>query len=140
MSRFIDPNRPLTEEDRAYLRSRSAEEVITVNDRRFASVVEDLAGDDATDDQREAALDAVREDFDEDERSDQEEREAILDANEEEEDDSFDEDILEEILPLKATELRARLKMEGLATGGDKEELQFRLAEFLQDKKDNAED
>lgn len=44
MSRYVDPNRPYTEEEREYLLTRpSGESLIAVNDRRFAGIDEDRA-------------------------------------------------------------------------------------------------
>lgn len=67
MSRFIDPNRPYTDEEKEYLLTRAnGEDLIIVNERRFADV---------TDEDREAFRERAARD-DHNERQEQEARQA----------------------------------------------------------------
>lgn len=127
MGRYIDLNKPLNDEDRAFLLARSREGDVDVNDRQFGH----LSDEDRAKRVSQAEADADRDASDE--------REA-----EQEEIDNlppFDEDLIDKVAPLKVAELRAHLEKRGLDAKGDKETLQDRLLVFLQGERDaSAED
>lgn len=119
MSRLIDLNRPITDEEREYLIARAREGEVAVNDRQFGHLSDDekdaLRGRATKDARVEAAISVLRD---------------------QEEEEDFDEDILGEVMPLKVADLRARLEKEGLSSDGNKDELQLRLLVLLQDRRD----
>lgn len=124
MGRYIDLNKPLNDEDRAFLLARSREGDVDVNDRQFGH----LSDEDRAKRVSQAEADADRDASDE--------REA-----EQEEIDNlppFDEDLIDKVAPLKVAELRAHLEKRGLDAKGDKETLQDRLLVFLQGERDAA--
>lgn len=124
MGRYIDPNVPLTDEDREFLAARSRHGEIVANDRQFG---------DMDDGARANATSTAQADADRD-ASDQAEWEQA----EEDDETEFDDDLIAKVGPLKVAELRAALKKRGQESGGDKEELQERLLNFLQDERDKA--
>lgn len=129
MGRFIDLSRPITDDERAYLLSRSREGEVTVNDRQFGHLEEGA---------KKSAQIQAQDDAD----FEEEERRAFEDAVNASEEDSFPSWIVDKVEPLTVAQLRTALAKRGQDTEGEKLELQTRLAEFLEEaaKKKEAED
>ena len=141
MSRRIDPDRPYTEADRKWLRTRAnGEFLIAVNERKFAHL----------NDEEKTALTGRA---DEDAKKEQEIEDAIDRQMQDEEDDSYHPDDVEKVSSMKIAELRAALEEEGLSPEvsskdkkGDgtadplteKEVLFYRLLNRLDDKRQAA--
>jgi len=121
MGRYIDLNKPLSDEDRAYLESRSRHGEIAANDRRFGHLDEE---------ERETVTTQV----DEDNEHDEQEAEAIAAAIQQEEEESFPDHLIEKVAPLSTQQLRSALEKRGQDTSGDKRELQVRLLQYLEEK------
>lgn len=118
----IDTTRPFTDEEREYLRAAKGsvgDSMIEANERAFGTLAESeavaLQDQAAADDEAQAKVD-----------------EAVRAAGEPSEDDFNDEDMAE-VAPLTITQLRARLKKENQDSTGNREELQLRLLEYLDD-------
>lgn len=128
MSRHIDRNKPLSDEDKEYLATRAdGNEIIRVNEALFGHL---------SDEEKDAVTEQGKADADEDEAAAKRQQEL---------DDSipeYDEDVLEQVAPLNVEELKLRLKDEGVKIPSDakKEDLQDLLLDALQDKKDAAAD
>lgn len=122
MSRYIDHDKPMSEEDKAYLRTRSGGEyLIEINERRFGHL---------SDAERDEVTKQVDDDdqFDADEESaHQEELDALPD---------FDEDVIEKVAPLSFNQLRQKATKLGLGGDGTKDELQDKLLNYYQDLKE----
>lgn len=129
MGRFIDLSRPITDDERAYLLSRSREGEVTVNDRQFGHLEDGQKLNAQIQAQDDAEFEA-------------EERRAFEDAMDAAEADAFPVWIVDKVEPLTVAQLRTALAKRGQDTEGDKLELQTRLAEFLEEaaKKKEAED
>ena len=122
MSRFIDHDKPYSQEDIDYLNTRSGGDyLIEVNQRKFGSlseedrlaVVDQVDSDDNHDDEQDAIL--------------QGELDALPD---------FDEDVIEKVAPLSFNELRQQATKLKLGGDGTKDELQDKLLNYFQDLKD----
>lgn len=136
MSRFIDPDRPYTEEEKQYLLSRSSgPALIAVNERKFAHLDEE---------RRKALTNRV----DEDAEKERQIEEEIDRQMAEEEEDSYHQDDIDAVAPLNIAQLRAKLEAEGLSSKvsekdkkgeGDplteKEVLAYRLLNRLDEKR-----
>ncbi len=116
MSRNIDPNRPYTDEEKDWLRTRAAGEgLIQLNERRFADVPEE-------------EKEAIREEFDAD---------AELDAEAEaqrkqEEEEEFDEEDIQYVSQMKTHEVKAKLRELGHEpVEGKANDLKLQLLEIL---------
>ena len=121
MGRFIDLSRPITDDEREYLLSRSREGEVVVNDRQFGHLEEGA--------KLNAQIQAK-----EDEEFEEEERKAFQDAVDASEEDSFPAWIVDKVEPLTVAQLRTALSKRGQDTEGEKLELQTRLAEFLEEQ------
>lgn len=115
--RNIDLNKPLTKEDRAFLEEWSRRDDIYQNDARFGnlSVTEKQKVADQVD--QDAAVD--------EERNRQEEVES-----------AFDEDLISLVDSLETGDLRARLQKAGLDSEGERDALEERLLNHLQDERE----
>lgn len=120
MSRYIDHDKPLTEEDVEYLRTRpGGDYLIEVNEARFGHLDED--GRQEVSDQVDEDNEHDRQEFSED---DVEEIE-------------YDEDVIDRVAPLDFKELRQAAAKLNLGGDGTKEELQDKLLEYYQGLKDS---
>lgn len=126
MGRHIDLSRPLSDEDREYLMSRSREGEVIVNDRQFGG----LSDDERTE---------VQEEFDKNETKDQEERKRFQDAIEDENANSYPWELVDKVEPLTLNQLRSALKKRDLSVEGNKDELRVRLITFLEEQLAAAE-
>lgn len=124
MGKSIDLNKPLTQDEREYLESRRRIGDIAANDRRFGH----LSDSDKS---------SARKQVDSDNAEDDAEQEAI--RQNEEEADVYDDDLVDQVLPLKTADLRSQLGKLGLETGGKKDDLRMRLLEHLQNERDEDE-
>lgn len=121
MGRFIDPNKPLTDEDRQYLNERSRNDEVIVNDRQFGHLNED-------DKQGE------RDEYDASEKVEQEERKRFQDAMDDENANSYPWELVDKVDPLTENQLKVALKKRNLEVGGTKSEMQVRLVVFLEEQ------
>lgn len=127
MSRYIDFTKPLSEEDKAYLLTRSGGKLkIERNEAMFGHLSDDEKQD--VSDEREA-------DKREDEAAEQRQQEFEDSIPE------YDEDIIEQVAPLKVAELKKRLDDLGVGYTADdkKEALADLLLDTLQDARDAKE-
>ena len=125
MSRYIDDNKPFTEEEIEYLRTRPDGEFrISLNEARFG---------DLSDDEKVEVSDQKDSDDQHDADEDAEFEQAQADAELE-----FDDDGIAKVAPLSYNELRQAAKKHDLDASGTKEELQDRLLEFYQEQKDKS--
>ncbi|UVF61539.1 DNA binding protein [Gordonia phage Genamy16] len=123
MSRFIDDNKPFTEEDIEYLKTRpDGEYRISLNQARFGDLSDEEKSEVAS--QKDAD-----DEYDAQEAAEYEQ--AIADSELE-----FDDDVIAKVEPLSYNELRQAAKKHDLDAGGTKEELQDRLLEFYQEQKE----
>lgn len=120
MSRYVDLRKPISDEDRAYLMSRSREGDVAVNDRMFKDRPEDEV--------------AAR----------------VSQANQDDEDEIEDAELVQDqadldfVNSLKTGELRVQLEARGLDKTGSKADLMQRLlaalaAEDAEDDEDGDE-
>ncbi|QXO13672.1 hypothetical protein SEA_DUMPTRUCK_15 [Gordonia phage DumpTruck] len=125
MSRYIDDNKPYTEEEIEYLRTRPDGEFrIQLNEARFGEL---------SDDEKAEVSDQKDSDDQHDADEDAEFEQAQADAELE-----FDDDVIAKVEPLSYNELRQAAKKHDLDASGTKEELQDRLLEFYQEQKDKS--
>lgn len=125
MSRYIDDNKPFTEEEIEYLRTRPDGEFrISLNEARFGEL---------SDDEKAEVSDQKDSDDQHDADEDAEFEQAQADAELE-----FDDDVIAKVEPLSYNELRQAAKKHDLDASGTKEELQDRLLEFYQEQKDKS--
>ena len=147
MGRYINPDQPMSDEDKKFLCARSRGDEVIENERRFpvggqpephesagympvkegydyltqAQKMEDAGGlpidPIPTDEKGIPVLPEYGYDIDED-------------------GDDLDDDILEKVLGMNVEELKAELKKLDLKTSGNKDELVDRLANGLQDQRD----
>ncbi|UJQ86344.1 ssDNA binding protein [Gordonia phage Wojtek] len=123
MSRFIDDNKPFTEEDIEYLQTRpDGEYRISLNQARFG---------DLSDEEKSEVASQKDADDEHDAQEAAEYEQAIADSELE-----FDDDVIAKVEPLSYNELRQAAKKHDLDAGGTKEELQDRLLEFYQEQKE----
>lgn len=136
MSRRIDPNRPFTEEEKAYLRTRAhGAALIEINERQFAQF---------SDGQRKALRDQAEAD------EEFERQEEAMYESEDDDDDGYHVDDVAQVQDLTLAEIRQRLAKEGLPstvskedkfipgtdeTLTDKQVLAYRLLDFLDAKR-----
>ena len=139
MSRRIDPDRPYTDEEKAYLLTRAnGASLIAVNERRFAH----LSKTEQAELTKQAQEDAEKELMIE---------QQIQKELEEEESDSYHPDDIAVVEPLTIAQLRAKLEEEGLRTTvtkkdteaeddpmTEKEVLAYRLLNRLDEKRNAA--
>jgi hypothetical protein len=120
MSRNFDQNRPFTEEEKEWLRSRShGASEIRINDARFGHLSED-------------EKEELRKEFDADAEADAEEEA----RRRQEEEEEFDEEDLDYVSQLKTTEVKAKIREAGFEPEGTKaNELKFQLLEILDAKR-----
>lgn len=121
MGRFVDLSRPITDDEREYLMSRSREGEVEVNDRQFGHLKPE---------EKEAEQDQAELDHQEEEA----ERKAFEAAVEDADAQSFPEWIVDKVEPLTVNQLRTALAKRGLDKDGLKPELQVRLAEWLEEQ------
>ncbi|WNM65958.1 hypothetical protein SEA_BIRTHDAYBOY_17 [Gordonia phage BirthdayBoy] len=123
MSRFIDDNKPFTEEDIEYLQTRpDGEYRISLNQARFGDLSDEEKSEVASQKDADDEFDA---------QEDAEIEQAIADSELE-----FDDDVIAKVEPLSYNELRQAAKKHDLDASGTKEELQDRLLEFYQEQKE----
>ena len=131
MSKFIDLSRPITDEEREYLKLRAREDDIIANDRQFGHL-------------KDAEKRKLRQGAEED---DQEEAEFQSQFDYDDE-DTFDEELVAQVAPLTVKELKARITKLGEKPQGNREDLQVQLLELLEggtgegddeDEDDNSE-
>ena len=151
MGRYIDPDQPMSDEDKEFLRMRARGDEVIENERRFPPDAEPaehesegfmptkpgydyLAQAEKTEDAGGRQIERLPVD---------EQGHPIVpeygydDGAENDEDDSdLDDDILEKVLDMNVEELKDELEKLGLKKSGNKEELVDRLANALQDKRD----
>ena len=139
MSRRVDHDRPYTEEEKAYLLTRSnGAALIKVNERKFAHL---------SPESREALILRHQEDDEKEAKI----QEAFLQEMEEDEADSYHPDDVEKVSAMKIADLRKALEEEGLSPKvsekdkdpqnpmTEKEVLTYRLLNRLDDKRNAAE-
>jgi len=123
MSRYIDHDKPLSEEDIEYLKTRpGGDYLIEVNEARFGEL----------DDEGRAE---VVQQVDEDDEHDLKELEELDEDGDGVPD--FDEDVIDRVAPLDFTQLRAAATKLKLGGDGTKEELQDKLLNYYQDLKES---
>lgn len=127
MGRFVDLDKPLSDDDREYLISRRREDEVRINDARFKSLSE------------EEKQEATRQQ-DQDAAEERAEQEALEQAIAHQEEDAYPEHIVEKIAPLNLTQLRQAAKKRGLETTGSKEELRIRLCDYFEAKEKAEEE
>lgn len=123
MSKQVDLTRPITDEEREYLKLRAREDEIVVNDRQFGHL-------------KDAEKRKLRQGAEQD---DQEEAEfqAQFDY---EEDEAFDPELVAQVAPLTVKELKARITKLGEKPQGHREDLQVQLLELLEGGSAESED
>ena len=170
MGRYINPDEPMSDEDKEFLRGRAREDEVIENERRFppgseaapheeagfmptkvgydynkqADKIEDAGGLQVeripTDDEGRplvAEYGYVEGITRVDDDDDDDEKQADSSSPEPEADsDDIDDDILEKVLDMNVEELKDELEKLGEKKSGNKEELIDRLANALQDKRD----
>lgn len=123
MSRFIDHDKPYSQDDIDYLNTRSGGDyLIQVNHERFGSL---------SDEEKAEAVDLVDKAYAHDENEDrefQEELDAIPD---------FDDDVVDKVAPLTYKQLQQACSKLNLGANGTKEDLQDKLLNYYQDLKDS---
>ncbi|WPH57965.1 hypothetical protein SEA_LUCKYLEO_16 [Gordonia phage LuckyLeo] len=125
MSRFIDDNKPFTEEDIKYLQTRpDGEYRISLNQANFGDLSDDEKSEVAAQKDADDEFDA---------QEDAEFEQAVADSELE-----FDDDVIAKVEPLSYNELRQAAKKHDLDASGTKEELQDRMLEFYQEQKDKS--
>lgn len=124
MSRYIDHDKPYSDDDIEYLKTRSGGDyLIEVNETRFGSLSKKEA--------REASKQK-----DDDDQHDADELQQLED--EQGDPIPFDDDVIDRVEPLSYNQLRQAASKANLDAGGTKEELQDRLLNFYQDQKDGT--
>lgn len=123
MSRYIDHDKPLSDEDKEYLLTRSGGEyLIEINERRFGHLSK----------KKQAEL-AKQVDSDHDFDT----REEAAHQTELDELPDFDDDVIEKVAPLTFNQLRQKATKLGLGGDGTKDELQDKLLNYFQDLKES---
>lgn len=115
MSKQVDLSRPITDEERAYLKLRAREDDIVANDRQFGHL-------------KDAEKRKLRQGAEEDDREEAE-FQSQFDYDEE---DTFDEELVAQVAPLTVKELKARITKLGEKPQGNREDLQVQLLELLE--------
>lgn len=123
MSRHVDLSRPITDEEREYLRIRAREDDIIANDRQFGHLK----------DAQKRKLRGEAEDADHEEA----EFQAQFDY---EEDDEFDPELVAQVAPLTVKDLKARITKLGAKPQGNRDDLQIQLLELLEGNPVEAEE
>lgn len=153
MGRYIDPNKPYSEEDKEFLRSRGRGYAIVENERRFG-----VDGEGVPEDHEAEGLPPANEQFSHNSRG-----EATVDlggapivlgpdtgrvavrengvygeGEEVPEEDTIDDDIVADVEGMKVADLKAKLDEMGVEydKAALKEDLQNELANALQDERD----
>ena len=122
MSRYIDHDKPYSEEDVAYLNTRSGGDyLIEVNEIRFGGLTDKKKAEVAK------GVDKANEVDKEEDEAFQEELDALPD---------FDDDVLNKVAPLGYKDLQQACSKFGLGAQGTKEELQDKLLNYYQDLKE----
>lgn len=114
MSKQVDLSRPITDEERKYLRIRAREDDIIANDRQFGHLK----------DAEKRRLRGEAEDADREEA----EFQAQFDYDEE---DEFDPELVAQVAPLTVKDLKARIEKLGEKPKGNRDDLQIQLLELL---------
>lgn len=123
MSRFIDHDKPLSEEDKTWLLTRSdGKYLIQINEARFGDLTEKEQAKAAKELDEDRAADAADE---------EEFHEASGDAEL-----PYDDDVIAQVEALEYNEIRQRLSKVNLDASGKREELEDRLLAHLQSEKD----
>ena len=116
MSKFVDLSRPITDEEREYLKSRARESDIVANDRQFGGLK------DAEKRKHQAQA----------EQDDAEENDLQREIEEEYGSaDEFDPELIAQVAPLTVKELKQRITKLGGEPEGKKDELQLQLLDLL---------
>lgn len=117
MGRFIDPNKPLTPADRAFLKEWSLLHLIEANDAKFA---------DLTTEERRALITRVDADNEHDNR--------VV----EEEEIPFAPEVIAQVQQLTTPQIRDGLRKRHISDDGDPDEVEERLLNILQDEFEEA--
>ncbi len=150
MGRYISPDQPMSDEDKAFLRKRSRGDEVVENERRFPPGESPAPHEEAGYMPNKVGYDYLAQaEKTEDAGGRQIERIPTDDRGlpilpefgydntaPEDEGDDIDDDILAKVLDYTVAELKAELKKIGEKTDGNKDELIDRLANALQDKRD----
>lgn len=123
MSKQVDLSRPITDEEREYLRIRAREDDIIANDRQFGHLK----------DAEKRKLRGEAEDADQEEA----EFQAQFDYDEE---DEFDPELVAQVAPLTVKDLKARITKLGEKPQGNRDDLQIQLLELLDAQADEDAD
>lgn len=115
MSKQVDLSRPITDEEREYLRIRAREDDIIANDRQFGHLK----------DAEKRRLRGEAEDADAEEA----EFQAQFDYDE---GDEFDPELVAQVAPLTVKDLKARITKLGAKPQGNRDDLQIQLLELLE--------
>lgn len=125
MARYIDHDKPLSEDDKTYLLTRSdGKYLIEINEARFEDLTEKEK------DRKVSELDADREADADDEAAFQE---SLADAEL-----PYDDDVIAKVEALEYNEIRQALSKANLDASGKREELEDRLLAHLQKEKDSS--
>lgn len=150
MGRYINPDQPMSDEDKEFLKLRGREDEVIENEKRFPT-----DGDPA--EHEEPGFMPKKPGYDYKTQAERTEDATGLPitqipvdeegnprtpeyANEEPDEDYIDDDILEFVLGLNVEELKGELEKLDLKKSGNKDELIDRLANGLQDRRDSQED
>lgn len=148
MGRYIDPDQPMSDDDKEFLRGRAREDEVIENERRFppggkpekheeAGFMPEKQGYDyqaqanKTEDAGGRPIDQIP--------VDEKGRPILPEYGYSDDEGDLDEDILNRVLDMKVGELRDELKKHGESTEGNKDTLVDRLANVLQDERDAAQ-
>lgn len=123
MSKQVDLSRPITDEEREYLKLRAREDDIVANDRQFGHL-------------KDAEKRKLRHGAEEDDLEEAE-FQAQFDYDEEE---GFDPELVAQVAPLTVKELKARITKLGEKPQGNREDLQVQLLELLEGGTDEGDD
>lgn len=115
MSKFVDLSRPITDEEREYLKARAREDDIVANDRQFGRL-------------KDAEKRKLRQGAEDDDREEAE-FQAQFDYDE---GDEFDPELVAQVAPLTVKDLKARITKLGEKPQGNREDLQVQLLELLE--------
>ena len=126
MSRYIDFDKPLSDDDKEYLRKRPyGKDAIALNETRFGELSDE-------------EKDQVVKQKDADDQA-QAEAEAELEELQKDAELPFDDDVIAKVEGLDYNELRKACSKHDLDATGKAEELEDRLLEFYQEEKNKKE-
>jgi hypothetical protein len=147
MGRYIDPDQPMSDEVKEWLQGRSRGDEVIENERRFppggepaeheaaGSMPSKVGYDYKT--QAEKTEDAVGRPIEQLPTNDK--GHPLVPEYGYDDDGDIDDDILDKVMDMTVDDLKAGLKKLGKAVSGNKEELIDRLANALQDQREEAD-